>query len=131
MTHAVCCVYSSEKGSKSTYIDSGAPSPSGMTGAYRMGLMDDKVVIISGVGPGLGRSAAAATLREGGSVVLGDLDGGRLTRLAAELDAPRDRVAHAEADITSRAACERLVALARQRFGRLDAVVHVAAHSTS
>ena len=33
-----------------------------------MGLMDDKVAIISGAGPDLGRSAAAAILREGGSV---------------------------------------------------------------
>jgi NAD(P)-dependent dehydrogenase (short-subunit alcohol dehydrogenase family) len=96
-----------------------------------MSQLDGKVVLVSGVGPGLGRSAAAAVLREGGSVVLGDLDGEQLARLAAGLDPTGKRVARAEADITSPTACERLVALTRERFGRLDGVVHVAAHSAA
>jgi NAD(P)-dependent dehydrogenase (short-subunit alcohol dehydrogenase family) len=88
-----------------------------------------KVVLISGVGQGLGKSAAQAVLAAGGSVVLGDLVGTNLTKTAAGLDTEGNRVAYAQADIRDRKACEELVALARTRFGRLDAVVNVAAHS--
>src|SRR5262245_16314968 len=102
-----------------------------MGGLYSMAQMDGKVVLVSGVGPGLGRPPAAAVWREGGSVVLGDLEAERLARIAAELDPTGTRVAHTEADITDRAACERLVGLARQRFHRLDGLVHVAAHSAA
>ena len=91
-------------------------------------VMDGKVVLVSGVGPGLGSATAAAVLRAGGSVVLGDLDGVQLSTTAARLDPTGERCTHAEADISSRDDCERLVALARDRFGRLDSVVHVAAH---
>ena len=37
-------------------------------------LLDDKVAIVSGAGPGLGRSVCLALAREGARVVVGDLD---------------------------------------------------------
>ncbi|SDG34818.1 SDR family oxidoreductase [Pseudonocardia oroxyli] len=91
----------------------------------------DKVVLISGVGPGLGRSTAATVLENGGKVVLGDLFSDNARIAAAELDPESVNSAHAACDITDRNQCEQLVALARSRFGRLDAMVHVAAHSAS
>lgn len=92
-----------------------------------MGLLDGRVVLVSGVGPGLGRSVAAACLREGASVALGDLDGGRAAAIRDELDPTGERSVVAVLDITSVAACEALVAETERRFGRLDGVVHVAA----
>ena len=38
--------------------------------ALIMGLLDDKVAIISGIGPGMGRDAALACSKEGAKVVL-------------------------------------------------------------
>ncbi|MBK7951674.1 MAG: SDR family oxidoreductase [Deltaproteobacteria bacterium] len=92
-----------------------------------MGLLEGRVVLVSGVGPGLGRSVAKAVLREGGSVALGDLDGARAAEIRRELDPGETRSAVAALDITSGDSCDALVELARARFGRLDGVVHVAA----
>ncbi len=92
-----------------------------------MGLLADRVVLVSGVGPGLGRSVAAAALREGASVALGDLDGERARKICSELDPSGGRSLVASLDITSDASCAELVAAVKTRFGRLDGVVHVAA----
>lgn len=90
--------------------------------------LDEAVVLVSGVGAGLGRAVAATVVEAGGSVMLGDLAVHPLALTAEGLGAT-DRVAFGECDITDRAHCERIVAATVDRFGRLDAVVHVAAHS--
>jgi NAD(P)-dependent dehydrogenase (short-subunit alcohol dehydrogenase family) len=92
-----------------------------------MGLLDGKIVLVSGVGPGLGRQTAAAALREGAAVALGDLHGDQLEHIRDELDPGGARTLARRTDVTSGAMCEALVAATRERFGRLDAVVHVAA----
>ena len=85
-----------------------------------MGLLDGRVVLVSGVGPGLGRSVAAACLREGASVALGDLDGARAAAIRDELDPKQARSVVASLDITSVASCEALVAQTESRFGRAE-----------
>ena len=92
-----------------------------------VGLLEQRVVLVSGVGPGLGRSVAAAALREGALVALGDLDGERARGIRDELDPGGARSLVAWLDITSDASCADLVAQVKARFGRLDGVVHVAA----
>ena len=96
-----------------------------------MGLLDGRVVVVSGAGPGLGREAAAAALREGACVALGDLDPGRAEAIRAELDPPGRRSLAAPLDITSEDACRALVESTGARFGRLDGLVHVAAFDTA
>src|SRR5262249_22316422 len=49
-------------------------------------LLEGKVVIVSGVGPGLGRECAVAAAREGASVVLGARRRENLEKAAAECD---------------------------------------------
>lgn len=92
-----------------------------------MAELSGKVVLVSGVGVGLGKSVAAAALRHGADVVLGDLVANRLKEIALELDPTGDRVAWAECDIADDAGCQALVALGVERFGGVDAVVNVAA----
>lgn len=92
-----------------------------------MGLLEGRVVLVSGFGPGLGRSVGKAVLREGGSFVAGDLEGARAEAIRRELDPGLQRSLVDDLDITSDASCGALVELARARFGRLDGVVHVAA----
>ena len=93
-------------------------------------MLEDKTVLISGVGPGLGREIAAAALREGANVVIGARSPERLEKAAAELDASGERLAARPGDITKPEDCEALAAAATSRFGRLDAVVQVAAYET-
>ena len=90
-------------------------------------LLEDRTVIVSGVGPGLGREIAAAAARDGANVVLGARTEGNLEKAAAEIDPGGDRVAYRATDITNGEDCDALVALAVERFGRVDALVNCAA----
>jgi len=96
-----------------------------------LGLLDGRVVVVSGAGPGLGRETAAAALREGGSIVLGDLEPARAEAIRAELDPSGEHSLAGPLDITSEERCQALVAAADARFGRIDGLVHVAAFDTA
>ena len=96
-----------------------------------MGRMDGKVALISGGARGMGAEEVALFAREGAQVVFGDLldDLGRQVEYdcrAAGLD-----VAYAHLDVTSAADWQSIVALAEQRYGRLDALVNNAGISIS
>lgn len=93
-------------------------------------ILQNKTVVVTGVGPGLGREVAAVALRDGANVVIAARTEKKLARLAAELDASGGRVAHCATDIGDAQQCERLVGLAVERFGGVDAVVQVAAYET-
>jgi NAD(P)-dependent dehydrogenase (short-subunit alcohol dehydrogenase family) len=87
-------------------------------------LLKDKVGIVSGVGPGLGREIALAFAREGAAVVLGARTESYLETVRAEIDGLGGHAAAVVTDITDRAQCERLVDSARDAFGRVDVLVH-------
>lgn len=91
-------------------------------------ILQDKTVLISGVGAGLGREVARLALRDGARVVLGARTESVLEAAAKELDPSGERVAFAKADITKAEDCEALTGLALQRFGQVDALVQVAAY---
>lgn len=93
-----------------------------------MTILEGKTVIVSGVGPGVGREIARVALRDGANVVVGARQAGRLAGIAAELDPTATRIVDCPTDITDEEACQALVAAAVDRFGGLDAVVHVAAY---
>ncbi|MBA2947096.1 SDR family oxidoreductase [Streptomyces himalayensis] len=90
-------------------------------------LLEGKTVIVSGVGAGLGHRVATAVVRDGGNAVLGARTEARLAKSAAEMDPDGVHTAYLPTDIRDEAGCGALAALARERFGRIDAVVHVAA----
>jgi 3-oxoacyl-[acyl-carrier protein] reductase len=78
----------------------------------------DRVYIITGGSRGLGRAAARALVADGARVVLGARDPAGLARAVAELGP--DQAAGVTADNASPDAADRLIAAARDRFGRLD-----------
>ncbi|GAA3980041.1 MULTISPECIES: SDR family oxidoreductase [Streptomyces] len=92
-----------------------------------MSLLAGKTVVVSGVGAGLGRQVAAAVVRDGGNAVLGARTGANLAKSAAEIDPDGAHTAYRATDVTDEGQCGALAELARERFGRIDAVVHVAA----
>lgn len=88
----------------------------------------DRVVIVSGVGPGLGRETALVAAREGGSVVLGARTESNLAAVAGEIEAVGGKAAYRRTDVTNADDRQALVDLALERFGRVDALVLVAAY---
>ncbi|MEU6604934.1 SDR family oxidoreductase [Streptomyces shenzhenensis] len=92
-----------------------------------MSLLAGKTVVVSGVGAGLGHRVAAAVVRDGGNAVLGARTEANLAKSAAEIDPAGGHTAYRATDITDEGQCGALAELARERFGRIDAVVHVAA----
>jgi NAD(P)-dependent dehydrogenase (short-subunit alcohol dehydrogenase family) len=90
-------------------------------------LLEDKVVIVSGVGPGLGREIATAAAREGASVMLGARTEANLRAAADEIDSSGDRVGYEVTDITDAEQAQRLADAAVAKFGKVDALVNCAA----
>ncbi|MFF1716452.1 SDR family oxidoreductase [Streptomyces sp. NPDC058268] len=90
-------------------------------------LLEGKTVVVSGVGAGLGHQVAAAVVRDGGRAVLGARTEANLAKSAGEIDPEGTCTAYLPTDITDETQCEALAGLARERFGGIDAVVHVAA----
>ncbi|GAA1054303.1 SDR family oxidoreductase [Dietzia natronolimnaea] len=90
------------------------------------GRVDRKVVLISGAASGMGAAHAWALVREGGSVMVADIqvDAGR--RLVAEINAEsgREGAAFVALDVTDFGGWEVAVAETVRCFGRLDALVN-------
>jgi NAD(P)-dependent dehydrogenase (short-subunit alcohol dehydrogenase family) len=89
--------------------------------------LEGRTVIISGVGEGLGRETALVAAREGANVVLGARTESNLEAVAKEVEGAGAKVAYKRTDISKEADCQALVDLAVETFGRLDAVINIAA----
>jgi NAD(P)-dependent dehydrogenase (short-subunit alcohol dehydrogenase family) len=87
-------------------------------------MLQDKVVVVAGVGPGLGRSVALASAREGADVVLAARTAPRLDDVAKEVTALGRRALAVPTDLADPEAAARLAEAAHQAFGRVDAVVY-------
>jgi NAD(P)-dependent dehydrogenase (short-subunit alcohol dehydrogenase family) len=92
------------------------------------GLVADKVAIVSGVGPGLGRSIALALAREGAAVVLAARDRARLEAVVGEIESSGGRALAVPTDVTITAQTDRLIAGALEHFGTIDILVNNGHH---
>ena len=70
-------------------------------------LLQDKVVIVSGIGPGLGRSIAVRSAEQGADVVLAARTASRLDEVAKEVTALGRRALAVPTDVADPAAAER------------------------
>ncbi|MFD3595066.1 SDR family oxidoreductase [Nocardia sp. NPDC058640] len=87
-------------------------------------LLDGKVVVVSGVGPGLGRSICLEAAAAGATVVLAARTESRLLEVAGEIEAAGGATLSVPTDITDEAAVHNLVARTVDTFGRVDALVN-------
>jgi NAD(P)-dependent dehydrogenase (short-subunit alcohol dehydrogenase family) len=87
-------------------------------------MLRDKVVVVCGVGPGLGRAIALQSARAGADVVLAARTEARLKEVAAEVSALGRRAVAAVTDVTDEALAAGLPGVALDAFGRVDALVH-------
>src|SRR5580658_3922274 len=94
-------------------------------------LLENKVALVTGSGRGIGRAIARLFASEGAAVFLTARTQTELGATAAEINAAarnHEAAAFATADLAHEADCTRVVAAARERFGRIDILVNNAGH---
>ena len=87
-------------------------------------LLRDKVVLVSGIGPGMGESIARACAREGARLVLAARTQKAVEELAASLRATDRQAIGVPTDVADEAQSHALVEAAIARFGRIDVLVN-------
>jgi 3-oxoacyl-[acyl-carrier protein] reductase len=91
-----------------------------------MGVLDDKVAIVTGSARGIGRATAELLAEHGAKVLINDLDADEASRTAAEIAG--ETAVHG-GDLTAPGACDALVQTAVDAWGRLDIVVNNAGYT--
>jgi NAD(P)-dependent dehydrogenase (short-subunit alcohol dehydrogenase family) len=89
-------------------------------------MLRDKVVIVTGVGPGMGRKLALLVAREGGKVVIAARTRDFLARVSNEIREAGGAVEAVPTDVTDPEACKVLAAAAVKAFGGIDGLVNSA-----
>jgi NAD(P)-dependent dehydrogenase (short-subunit alcohol dehydrogenase family) len=91
-------------------------------------LLQGKVGLVSGAGPGLGRAICVGFATEGAKVVVGDLSQAAVDDTVAAVVASGGEAVGQTTDITDPEQCQALVAMGVEQFGRLDLLVNDAYH---
>lgn len=87
-------------------------------------LLQDKVIVLSGVGPGLGRALGTEAAAMGADLVLVSRTPKRLEKMAEVVRDHGRRALVVPTDINDEGACRELVAAAMEEFGRVDALIN-------
>jgi NAD(P)-dependent dehydrogenase (short-subunit alcohol dehydrogenase family) len=93
-------------------------------GPFAGALLDGRVVVVAGVGPGVGRSVALAAARHGASVVLAARRRSPLDSVADEIGLLGGSALVVTADLTEDGAAEHVAAQANKHYGALDVLVY-------
>jgi NAD(P)-dependent dehydrogenase (short-subunit alcohol dehydrogenase family) len=87
-------------------------------------LLQGRVCVVAGVGPGLGRQVALLAADHGADVVLAARREATLEEVAAEIKKAGGRALSVPTDMTDAGQCQRLVDATLETFGRVDALVN-------
>jgi meso-butanediol dehydrogenase / (S,S)-butanediol dehydrogenase / diacetyl reductase len=86
------------------------------------GRVAGRVVIVTGGAGGIGAAACNAIAREGGKVVVGDLDADRARAVADAVIADGGEATSVGVDVTDRASVRRMIETAVETFGELNVI---------
>lgn len=92
-----------------------------------MGLLDDRICLVSGAGQGLGRSVALEMAAEGAGVVLLERNDETLAAVVAEIETAGGKAYPYVLDVTDYARYEEVVGSVVELHGRIDVLVNNAA----
>src|SRR5439155_24053017 len=135
--HGVCVQISSAMASSSAAASIGLPpTPARLIfapfrqrlseGEHDMGVLDDKVAIVTGSARGIGRATAELLSEHGAKVVINDLDGDVAQQASDEIAGEATVFA---GDLTAGDAPDQLVQTAIGAWGRIDIVVNNAGYT--
>ncbi len=89
-------------------------------------LLKDKVVVISGIGPGLGQELAYGSSEHGAKCVIAARTKTRLREIKKELNKNNTEVLTVQTDITNQKDCKNLIQQTIKKFGRIDCLLNSA-----
>ena len=89
-----------------------------------MRLLEGKVAIVSGIGPGMGRDISLQFAEHGATVVAGARTMSNVDAVVKEIEAIGGDAAGVQLDITDQDSCDAAAATALERFGRIDVLVN-------
>lgn len=89
-------------------------------------ILEGKVVVITGVGPGMGRAMAVGAAAEGAKVALCARSEPFINDVLEEIHGRHGAGIAVRADVTQTSDCERLIQQTLESFGRLDGIVNSA-----
>lgn len=89
-----------------------------------MGILDDKVVIVTGGANGLGKAYCLKMAEEGAEVVVADIADKESRAVADEIKAAGGGAIAVSTDVTSEAATRQMAEKTIEAFGRIDALVN-------
>lgn len=85
-----------------------------------MGRLEGKVVLVTGAANGIGRAAALAIAREGGSVVIGDIEEAGGLATANSIVTSGGQATFVKCDMSKAVDVENMVGTVLKEYGRLD-----------
>ena len=89
-------------------------------------LLKDKVIVITGVGPGMGSKLATIAAAEGAKVAVSARSEAFLKEVADDIAAHGGKAITVPTDVGDQAQCDRLIAETVKAFGRVDGLVNSA-----
>ena len=91
-----------------------------------MGIIQDKIVIVTGGGGGIGGAIVRRFAREGAKLAIADIDARSAKAVADELAAAGTDVSPIVADVTKKQSVGQMIQAVIERWGRIDILVNVA-----
>jgi len=89
-------------------------------------ILKDKVVIVTGAGPGMGQAMCRGAALEGARVVVSARSVPAIEAIAAEIVAKGGEAIAVRCDVSQTADCQALAQAALDQWGRIDGLVHSA-----
>jgi short-subunit dehydrogenase len=86
--------------------------------------IQDKTIVVTGAGNGVGRELALQLLAHGANVACVDINAAGLAETLRIAEAYKERISVFEADITDSGAIEKIAGLIAERFGAIDALIN-------
>ena len=89
-----------------------------------MGVLDNKVAVVTGVGSGIGKAISLAYAKEGAYLGIGDIDVNLLSKTAEEIKKNTDNITSLKTDVSIEEEVKKLIDETVNKYGKLDIIVN-------